>query len=175
MVVGEVMNGVVIKYSTKLLKAFALSENMQQNEGSQPDQSCESPSNMQPIPGNLSSDYKNPSNLEGSYVGCVSNPNSSEYATSAGTTYNQQPETLNLPAVLWDKPLGSKIRVPPPVPPRSPRRPIDPISSGAFEAAMATPFCGGSSEDYISPQRGLPLGITLLAIEQLFILCCLLY
>jgi hypothetical protein len=114
MVVGEVMNGVVIKYSTKLLKAFALSENMQQNEGSQPDQSCESPSNMQPIPGNLSSDYKNPSNLEGSYVGCVSNPNSSEYATSAGTTYNQQPETLNLPAVLWDKPLGSKIRVPPP-------------------------------------------------------------
>jgi len=34
-------------------------------------------------------------------------------------------ERLNLPAVLWDKPLGSKIRVPPPVPPRSPKRPPD--------------------------------------------------
>jgi len=175
MVVGEVMNGVTIKYSTKLLKAFALSENMQPNEGSQPEQSCESPSNMQPILDNFSSDYKNSSNLEGSYVGCVSNPNSSEYASGVGSSYNQQPETLNLPAVLWDKPLGSKIRVPPPVPPRSPRRPIDPISSGAFEAAMATPFCGGSSEDNISPQRGLPLGITLISIELLFILCCLLY
>ena len=166
MVVGEVRNTLAIKYSTKYFKAFALSENMQQNEGSQPDQSCELSSNMQPILHNLSPDNKNPSNFEGSLVGCVSNLNSNEYATSSGTSYNQQPETLNLPAVLWDKPLGSRIRVPPPVPPRSPRRPIDPITSGAFEAAMTT-----SSQEYISPQRGLPLGITLLSIKPLFVLC----
>ena len=35
------------------------------------------------------------------------------------------PETLNIPAVLWDRPSGSSKRVPPPVPPRSPRRPYD--------------------------------------------------
>ena len=45
------------------------------------------------------------------------------------------PETLNLPAVLWDKPPGSKTRVPPPVPPRSPKRPLDP--SGAFATASS--------------------------------------
>ncbi len=44
-------------------------------------------------------------------------------------------ETLNLPAVLWDKPPGSKTRVPPPVPPRSPKRPLDP--TGAFANAAA--------------------------------------
>ena len=66
----------------------------------------------------------------------------------------QQPETLNLPAVLWDRPVGSKIRVPPPVPPRSPRRPIDPVASGAFEAAMDVPYGGRASQINFTPQRG---------------------
>lgn len=44
-------------------------------------------------------------------------------------------ETLNIPAVLWDRPVGSSKRVPPPVPPRSPRRPIDHVAS--FAAATA--------------------------------------
>lgn len=48
---------------------------------------------------------------------------------------DQKQETLNLPAVLWDKPPGSKTRVPPPVPPRSPKRPLDP--TGAFASAAA--------------------------------------
>ena len=158
------------KYPTKLLKAFTLSENMQQAEGSQPEQSCESPSNMQPVAGNLSPGYTNPSNIDGSYPGCVSNPNGGEYVSCSEASHSQQPETLNLPAVLWDKPVGSKIRVPPPVPPRSPRKPIDPVTSGAFEAVMDTHYPDDSSEDNVAPLRGLPLGITLHAIELLLIL-----
>ena len=46
-----------------------------------------------------------------------------------------QPETLNIPAVLWDRPTGSSKRVPPPVPPRSPRRPIDQMASFAAAAS----------------------------------------
>ena len=42
------------------------------------------------------------------------------------------PETLNIPAVLWDRPTGSSKRVPPPVPPRSPRRPQDQLASFAM-------------------------------------------
>ena len=42
-------------------------------------------------------------------------------------------ETLNIPAVLWDRPSGSSKRVPPPVPPRSPRRPYD--HEASFAAA----------------------------------------
>lgn len=41
---------------------------------------------------------------------------------------------LNLPAVLWDRQPGSKNKVPPPVPPRSPRKPME--ASPAFEAAF---------------------------------------
>lgn len=41
---------------------------------------------------------------------------------------------LNLPAVLWDRQPGSKNKVPPPVPPRSPRKPME--ASPAFEAAL---------------------------------------
>ena len=52
---------------------------------------------------------------------------------SANTTH-PQPETLNIPAVLWDRPSGSSKRVPPPVPPRSPRRPIDHLASFAAAA-----------------------------------------
>ena len=57
-----------------------------------------------------------------------------ESAESAAAVAAAQPH-LNLPAVLWDRPAGSKTKVPPPVPPRSPRKPIDP--SGAFEAALS--------------------------------------
>lgn len=71
------------------------------------------------------------------------------------------PETLNLPAVLWDKPVGSKTKVPPPVPPRSPRRPMDHVAAGAFEAATAKEAAaaaaagGGGLENAGSgPQRG---------------------
>ena len=46
-----------------------------------------------------------------------------------------QPETLNIPAVLWDRPTGSSKRVPPPVPPRSPKRPYDHLSSFAEATA----------------------------------------
>ena len=50
-----------------------------------------------------------------------------------------QPETLNIPAVLWDRPVGSSKRVPPPVPPRSPRRPIDHLASFAAASASHMP------------------------------------
>ena len=136
--------------------AFVLSENMQQIEGSQLEASKESPTKMQPIIDNLPSGDVNPTNREGGYVGYVSNLTSDEYTNNTDIScLHQQPETLNLPAVLWDKPVGSKIRVPPPVPPRSPRRPIDPVSSGAFEAAMDMPYDGGLSQANIAPQRGL--------------------
>ena len=57
--------------------------------------------------------------------------------TSAAILLNQ-PETLNIPAVLWDRPTGSSKRVPPPVPPRSPRRPIDQMASFAMAAAASS-------------------------------------
>ena len=57
--------------------------------------------------------------------------------TNSGAAAAAAPETLNLPAVLWDKPAGSKTKVPPPVPPRSPKRPLDHVASGAFEVAAA--------------------------------------
>lgn len=46
-------------------------------------------------------------------------------------------ETLNIPAVLWDRPAGSSKRVPPPVPPRSPRRPYDHVTSFANASEQA--------------------------------------
>jgi len=49
-------------------------------------------------------------------------------------------ETLNIPAVLWDRPTGSSKRVPPPVPPRSPRRPYD--HSISFAEASDTSVSG---------------------------------
>jgi hypothetical protein len=49
-------------------------------------------------------------------------------------------ETLNIPAVLWDRPTGSSKRVPPPVPPRSPRRPYD--HSISFAEASETSVSG---------------------------------
>ena len=55
-------------------------------------------------------------------------------AASAAESAESAPH-LNLPAVLWDRPAGSKTKVPPPVPPRSPRKPIE--ASGAFEAALS--------------------------------------
>ena len=58
--------------------------------------------------------------------------------TSAAILLNQQPETLNIPAVLWDRPTDSSKRVPPPVPPRSPRRPIDQMASFAMAAAASS-------------------------------------
>ena len=59
-------------------------------------------------------------------------------------------ETLNLPAVLWDKPPGSKTRVPPPIPPRSPKRPLDP--TGAFATAtLEDGFVGRGSVQCTSP------------------------
>ena len=50
-----------------------------------------------------------------------------------GLNLDPAAETLNIPAVLWDRPQGSSKRVPPPVPPRSPRRPYD--HSISFSAA----------------------------------------
>ena len=79
-----------------------------------------------------------------------SNLNCGEGVVPSTLQFNhKQPETLNLPAVLWDRPAGSKIRVPPPVPPRSPRRPIDPVASGAFDAAGIA-----SNQTTSSSQRG---------------------
>ena len=49
-------------------------------------------------------------------------------------------ETLNIPAVLWDRPTGSSKRVPPPVPPRSPRRPYG--HSISFAEASDTSVSG---------------------------------
>jgi len=58
---------------------------------------------------------------------------------------NPEAETLNIPAVLWDRPVGSSKRVPPPVPPRSPRRPYD--HSISFAAASDTAaFRGNASQ-----------------------------
>lgn len=56
-------------------------------------------------------------------------------AESLPSSSQQQPETLNIPAVLWDRPVGSSKRVPPPVPPRSPKRPFDYVAS--FAAASS--------------------------------------
>ena len=58
--------------------------------------------------------------------------------TSSTSCLLNQPETLNIPAVLWDRPTGSSKRVPPPVPPRSPRRPIDQMASFAMAAAASS-------------------------------------
>eukprot|EP00096_Caligus_rogercresseyi_P003636 TRINITY_DN1694_c0_g1_i1.p1 TRINITY_DN1694_c0_g1~~TRINITY_DN1694_c0_g1_i1.p1 ORF type:complete len:201 (+),score=47.21 TRINITY_DN1694_c0_g1_i1:766-1368(+) len=45
-------------------------------------------------------------------------------------------ETVNLPAVLWDRPAGSKVRVPPPaIPPRSPKSP-DNSPGGVFSGVI---------------------------------------
>lgn len=166
---GELIREVAIKYPSKLLKESALSENMQQKEGYQLHQSCKSPTKMQPVSENLTSGCTNSSNLAENYAGCISNPGTNEHTNSSEPSYNQQPETLNLPAVLWDKPAGSKIRVPPPVPPRSPRKPIDPVSLGAFEAAMGTPYDGSSSHVNITPERGLPLGMSLHSMKLILI------
>ena len=58
-----------------------------------------------------------------------------------------QPETLNIPAVLWDRPSGSSKRVPPPVPPRSPKRPYDHVASFGAAAAAATEASRGDLRD----------------------------
>ena len=130
---------------------------MQQIEGSQSNQPYETPIKEQTSLDELPSSHEKNPNFE-NFGGCVPNQNSisssSEVATSS---IHQQPETLNLPAVLWDKPAGSKIRVPPPVPPRSPRKPMDPVGSGAFEEAMKVSFCADPSQENVAPQRGLQL------------------
>ena len=167
MYVYMVMGFIKQEFYLKSIKVFALSENMQRIEGSQPNQSYESPdkepTGLEEQPSHNSNNPK----LEG-YEGCDPNPNDSNFSSTHATSSSpQQPETLNLPAVLWDKPAGSKIRVPPPVPPRSPRKPIDPVSSGAFEAAMATPYGEAPSQVNIAPQRGLPLGIVLNFVAML--------
>lgn len=58
---------------------------------------------------------------------------------------NNNAETLNIPAVLWDRPAGSSKRVPPPVPPRSPRRPYDHQSSFAAAITSETALFRGSN------------------------------
>ena len=144
----------------KSSKVFALSENMQRIEGSQPNQSYESPGKEPTSLEEQPSHHTNNAKLD--YDGCDPNPNDSNFPSTHATSNSpQQPETLNLPAVLWDKPAGSKIRVPPPVPPRSPRKPMDPVGSGAFEEAMRASFCVDSSQENVAPQRGLPLNVTL--------------
>ncbi|CAB4066627.1 PIP5K [Lepeophtheirus salmonis] len=45
-------------------------------------------------------------------------------------------ETVNLPAVLWDRPAGSKVRVPPPVPPRSPKTPLESCGGGGLSGVI---------------------------------------
>ena len=134
---------------------------MQQLEGSQPKQSFESTSKERPSHDEMPLNYSKNQNFD-SFAGCSSDPNGSEYTSTLATSSDpQQPETLNIPAVLWDKPAGSKIRVPPPVPPRSPRKPMDPVSSGAFEEAMTASFHAESSQANVTPQRGLLLDVTL--------------
>ena len=61
-----------------------------------------------------------------------------------------QPETLNIPAVLWDRPSGSSKRVPPPVPPRSPKRPYDHVASFGAATAAATEAGRGDLRAYTS-------------------------
>ena len=149
------------KYNVHVLTAFVLSENMQPKEGSQPNYSRDSPTKMQSLSENEPPSHTNPSTLDSGFAGCLSYTSNSDYTSSLDTPYvHQQPATLNLPAVLWDKPAGSKIRVPPPVPPRSPRRPIDPVNSGAFDVAMGGPAIEGSNHIYNAPQRGLTMDLT---------------
>ena len=139
---------------------------MQQTEGTQPNLSFESPIKESEIPEELPYNHANSQNLE-SLPGCAQSQNNIDLP-SVNTTLStpQQPETLNLPAVLWDKPAGSKIRVPPPVPPRSPRKPMDPVESGAFEEAMKSSFCADPSQENIAPQRGLPLNVTIVILSK---------
>ena len=156
------MIGVRYEVSFKIVKKFVLSDSMQQNQGSPEHKSDDSPTRPTKMPQCVdmsSTGHVNPSTYEGGYAASDSNLISSECGGSGASTFvQQQPETLNLPAVLWDKPVGSKIRVPPPVPPRSPRKPIDPVASGAFESAMAMPYDGGASEVNNAPQRGWQMG-----------------
>ena len=108
------------KYNVHVLTAFVLSENMQPKEGSQPNYSRDSPTKMQSLSENEPTSHTNPSTLDSGFAGCLSYTSNRDYTSSLDTPYvHQQPATLNLPAVLWDKPAGSKIRVPPPVPPMS--------------------------------------------------------
>ena len=69
-------------------------------------------------------------------VMCSNTATAATADTSSTSCLLNQPETLNIPAVLWDRPTGSSKRVPPPVPPRSPRRPIDQMAS--FAAASSS-------------------------------------
>ena len=138
---------------------------MQQTEGSQPNLSFESPIKESEKLDELPYNHANSQNIE-SLPGCAQNQNNVDLSSVNNTSLStpQQPETLNLPAVLWDKPAGSKIRVPPPVPPRSPRKPMDPVESGAFEEAMKSSFCADPSQENIAPQRGLPLNVTIVIL-----------
>ena len=161
-----VMGYIKQEFYLKSIKVFALSENMQRIEGSQPNQSYESPDKEPTSLEEQPSHHINNPKLD--YDGCDPNPNDSNFSSTHATSSSpQQPETLNLPAVLWDKPAGSKIRVPPPVPPRSPRKPMDPVGSGAFEEAMRASFCVESSQENVAPQRGLPLNVTLTHLIQI--------
>ena len=139
---------------------------MPQTEGTQPNLSFESPIKESEKLEELPYNHANIQNFE-SLPGCAQNQNNTDLS-SVNTTLStpQQPETLNLPAVLWDKPAGSKIRVPPPVPPRSPRKPMDPVESGAFEEAMKSSFCADPSQENIAPQRGLPLNVTVVKLTK---------
>ena len=140
---------------------------MQQTEGSQPNLSFESPIKESEKLDELPYNHANSQNIE-SLPGCAQNQNNVDLSSVNNTSLStpQQPETLNLPAVLWDKPAGSKIRVPPPVPPRSPRKPMDPVESGAFEEAMKSSFCADPSQENIAPQRGLPLNVTVVKLTK---------
>ena len=91
------------------------------------------------VPGNVISSPVSP---EGSTSGNKLLPATSASSEEAG------PETLNLPAVLWDKPPGSKTRVPPPVPPRSPKRPLDPTGAFATASSIEDGFVGRGSDDF---------------------------
>ena len=146
---------------SNLLKELVLSDSMQQTQGSPPHKSGDSPTKASKLLQSAEKSMKsvNFSNSERSYLGCASNLNHELRSNSAAICNQLQPETLNLPAVLWDKPAGSKIRVAPPVPPRSPRRANDPVASGAFEAAMALPDDGGSNVVNSAPQRGWTMEI----------------
>ena len=77
-------------------------------------------------------------------------------AAAAAVESSESAPHLNLPAVLWDRPAGSKTKVPPPVPPRSPRKPIE--ASGAFEAALSREAAAASgAAAAVPPAASVPI------------------
>ena len=88
----------------------------------------------------------------GNNQNCENNSFSFENVMNSACVGNVPPETLNIPAVLWDRPAGSSKRVPPPVPPRSPRRPFEPQISFA-EANEVTYIRGDLGWENRTPLR----------------------